>query len=325
VKRRDFMTLIGGAAATWPLAARAQEPAMPVIGYLSNTSLALISVQLAGFRQGLKEAGYVEGQNVRIEYRWAEGQYDRLPALARDLVGRRLAVIFAGGGVAPVLAAKAATSTIPIVFQMGSDPVKAGVVASLNQPGGNVTGVSRMSTAMLPKELELLRELVPTASVIQFLVNPTNPIAEIQLLEMQEAVRSLGIELQVLRASSEGEIDGAFEILAQIPALVIANDPFFSARHAQIAELTARHKVPAIFSQRDFALSGGLMSYSASLTDSHRQAGVYVGRILKGEKPADLPIVQPTKFELVINLKTAKTLGLTVPLTLQASADEVIE
>jgi putative tryptophan/tyrosine transport system substrate-binding protein len=325
VKRREFITLLGSAAAAWPLTTRAQQSMLPVIGYLSNTSLALISVQLAGFRQGLKEAGYVEGQNVRIEYRWAEGQYDRLPALARDLVGRRLAVIFAGGGVAPVLAAKAATSTIPIVFQMGSDPVKAGVVASLNHPGGNVTGVSRMSTAMLPKELELLRELVPTASVIQFLVNPTNPIAEIQLLEMQEAVRSLGIELQVLRASSEGEIDGAFEILAQIPALVIANDPFFSARHAQIAELTARHKVPAIFSQRDFALSGGLMSYSASLTDSHRQAGVYVGRILKGEKPADLPIVQPTKFELVINIKTAKTLGLTVPLTLQASADEVIE
>jgi putative tryptophan/tyrosine transport system substrate-binding protein len=325
VKRREFITLLGSAAAAWPLTTRAQQSMLPVIGYLSNTSLALISVQLAGFRQGLKEAGYVEGQNVRIEYRWAEGQYDRLPALARDLVGRRLAVIFAGGGVAPVLAAKAATSTIPIVFQMGSDPVKAGVVANLNHPGGNVTGVSRMSTAMLPKELELLRELVPTASVIQFLVNPTNPIAEIQLLEMQEAVRSLGIELQVLRASSEGEIDGAFEILAQIPALVIANDPFFSARHAQIAELTARHKVPAIFSQRDFALSGGLMSYSASLTDSHRQAGVYVGRILKGEKPADLPIVQPTKFELVINIKTAKTLGLTVPLTLQASADEVIE
>jgi putative tryptophan/tyrosine transport system substrate-binding protein len=325
MKRREFITLLGSAAAAWPLTTRAQQSMLPVIGYLSNTSLALISVQLAGFRQGLKEAGYVEGQNVRIEYRWAEGQYDRLPALARDLVGRRLAVIFAGGGVAPVLAAKAATSTIPIVFQMGSDPVKAGVVASLNHPGGNVTGVSRMSTAMLPKELELLRELVPTASVIQFLVNPTNPIAEIQLLEMQEAVRSLGIELQVLRASSEGEIDGAFEILAQIPALVIANDPFFSARHAQIAELTARHKVPAIFSQRDFALSGGLMSYSASLTDSHRQAGVYVGRILKGEKPADLPIVQPTKFELVINIKTAKTLGLTVPLTLQASADEVIE
>jgi putative tryptophan/tyrosine transport system substrate-binding protein len=325
VKRREFITLLGSAAAAWPLTTRAQQSMLPVIGYLSNTSLALISVQLAGFRQGLKEAGYVEGQNVRIEYRWAEGQYDRLPALARDLVGRRLAVIFAGGGVAPVLAAKAATSTIPIVFQMGSDPVKAGVVASLNHPGGNVTGVSRMSTAMLPKELELLRELVPTASVIQFLVNPTNPIAEIQLLEMQEAVRSLGIELQVLRASSEGEIDGAFEILAQIPALVIANAPFFSARHAQIAELTARHKVPAIFSQRDFALSGGLMSYSASLTDSHRQAGVYVGRILKGEKPADLPIVQPTKFELVINIKTAKTLGLTVPLTLQASADEVIE
>jgi putative tryptophan/tyrosine transport system substrate-binding protein len=325
VKRREFITLLGSAAAAWPLTTRAQQSMLPVIGYLSNTSLALISVQLAGFRQGLKEAGYVEGQNVRIEYRWAEGQYDRLPALARDLVGRRLAVIFAGGGVAPVLAAKAATSTIPIVFQMGSDPVKAGVVASLNHPGGNVTGVSRMSTAMLPKELELLRELVPTASVIQFLVNPTNPIAEIQLLEMQEAVRSLGIELQVLRASSEGEIDGAFEILAQIPALVIANDPFFSARHAQIAELTARHKVPAIFSQRDFALSGGLMSYSASLTDSHRQAGVYVGRILKGEKPADLPIVQPTKFELVINLKTATTLGLTIPPGVLAIADEVIE
>jgi ABC-type uncharacterized transport system substrate-binding protein len=298
---------------------------MPVIGYLSNTSLDLMSDQLGGFVQGLKEAGYAEDQNVRIEYRWAEGQYDRLPALARDLAGRQLAVIFAGGGVAPVLAAKAATSTIPIVFQMGSDPVKAGVVASLNRPGGNVTGVSWMSTAMLPKQLELLRELVPTASVIMLLVNPTNPIAKIQLLEMQEAVRSLGIELQVLRASSAGEIDGAFEIFAQIPALVIANDPFFNGRLSQIAGLTARHKVPAIFPHRDFALSGGLMSYNASLTDSHRQAGVYVGRILKGEKPADLPIVRPTKFELVINLKTAKTLGLTVPLTLQASADEVIE
>ena len=218
-----------------------------------------------GFRRGLKEVGYVEGQNVGIEYRWAEGQYDRLPSLARDLAGRQLAVIFAGGGVAPVLAAKAATSTIPIVFQMGSDPVKAGVVASLNRPGGNVTGVSRMSTAMLPKQLELLRELVPTASVILLLVNPTNPIAEIRLLEMQEAVHSLGIELHVLRASTEGEIDGAFELFGQIPALVIANDPFFNGRLYQIAALTARYKVPAIYSLREFALSGGLMSYNASL------------------------------------------------------------
>jgi putative ABC transport system substrate-binding protein len=324
MRRREFITLLGGVAA-WPVAAQAQQPAMPVIGYLSNTSLDRQSGQLMGFRRGLKEVGYVEGQNVGIEYRWAEGQYDRLPSLARDLAGRQLAVIFAGGGVAPVLAAKAATSTIPIVFQMGSDPVKAGVVASLNRPGGNVTGVSRMSTAMLPKQLELLRELVPTASLITLLVNPTNPIAETQLLEMQEAVHSLGIELQVLRASTEGEIDGAFELFGQIPALVIANDPFFNGRLYQIAALTARYKVPAIYSLREFALSGGLMSYSASLTGSHRQAGVYVGRILKGEKPADLPVVRPTRFELVINLKTAKMLGLTVPLTLQAAADEVIE
>jgi putative ABC transport system substrate-binding protein len=325
MRRRQFMTLLGGAAAVWPLAARAQQPALPSIGYLGNTSIERQSDQLMGFRRGLKELGYVEGQNLGIEYRWAEGQYDRLPALARDLAGRQLAAIFAGGGVAPVLAAKAATSTIPIVFQMGSDPVKAAVVASLNRPGGNVTGVSRMSTATLPKQLQLLRELVPTASVVVLLVNPTNPSAEIQLLEMQEATGSLGIQLHVQRASTEAEIDGVFKILGQIPALIIANDPFFSGRHSQIAALTARYKVPATYSQREFALSGGLMSYSASLMDSHRQAGVYTGRILKGEKPADLPVQQVSKVELIINLKAAKALGITFPITLLGRADEVIE
>jgi putative ABC transport system substrate-binding protein len=327
IERRKFLATLGGAAVAWPLAARAQQPTMPVVGFLHSVSDQAIPSSALGFRRGLAETGYVEGRNVEVEYRWAEGRYDRLPALAADLVRRRVAVIAAGGTAAPALAAKAATSTIPIVFQTGSDPVKDGLVASLNRPGGNVTGVSRMSFTLAPKRLELLHELVPKATAIAFLVNPANPVAAFQIQEIREPARSLGLRVHVLEASSERQIEIAFETLTQqrAGALLIANDTFLSGQRELFIALAARHAVPVTYPGREAVAAGGLMSYDASAEDSFRQVGTYVGRILKGEKPADLPVLQPTKFELALNVKTAKTLGLEVPPMLLARADEVIE
>jgi putative ABC transport system substrate-binding protein len=310
-----------------PLAARAQQPGKPVVGFLHSVSDQAIPSSALGFRRGLAETGYVEGRNVEVEYRWAEGRYERLPSLAADLVRRHVAVIAAGGTAAPALAAKAATSTIPIVFQTGSDPVKDGLVASLNRPGGNVTGVSRMSFTLAPKRLELLHELVPKATAIAFLVNPANPVAASQIQEIREPARSLGLRVHVLEASSERQIEIAFETLTQqrAGALLIANDTFLSGQRELFIALAARHAVPVTYPGREAVAAGGLMSYDASAEDSFRQVGTYVGRILKGERPADLPVLQPTKFELAINVKTAKTLGLDVPPMLIARADEVIE
>jgi putative ABC transport system substrate-binding protein len=325
MRRRDFITLLG-AAATWPLTARAQQPVMPVIGFLHLGSPDPFAHLVQAMRRGLNETGYVEGQNVAIEFRWAEGHSDRLPALAADLVRRQVAVIFATGGPPGVLAAKAATTTIPIVF-ISSDPLRFGIVTSLSRPDANLTGVGVFTASMGAKRLELLRELVPAAAVIAFLVNPAYPTAEAELEDMQEAARASGKQLSVLRVHSEKDFDAAFATLLQqrAGALVVAADTLFNNWRDRLVALAARHAVPAIYFQREFVAAGGLMSYGNSLTDAYRQAGVYTARILKGGKPADLPVVQPTKFELVINLKTAKTLGLTVPLTLQVAADEVIE
>jgi putative ABC transport system substrate-binding protein len=324
MNRRAFIAGLGGAAA-WPLVARGQQPTMPVIGYLDATQPSYAFI--APFKQGLSETGYVEGRNVAIEYRWAEGKYDRLPALAADLVRSQVTVIAACATSAPGLAAKAATSTIPIVFQTGSDPVKDGLVASMNRPGSNVTGVSRLAVNIEPKRLELLRELSPEATVIGLLVNPTNPRSELVVKQTEEAARALGLGLHVLKVSTEGELDSVFASLVQlgVSALLVAQEPSYFRWHEQIIALAARHAIPATYGQRDYPVAGGLMSYDASGADSFRQVGVYVGRILKGEKPADLPVIQPTKFELVINLKTAKALGLTVPPSVLARADEVIE
>jgi putative ABC transport system substrate-binding protein len=326
MKRREFITLLG-AAASWPFAARAQQPAMPVVGFLHQGSPAASVSQLDAFRQGLKEGGVVEGQSVAIEYRWAEGRYDRLPDLARDLVHHQVAVIAAVGTSAPGLAAKSATSVIPVVFQTGGDPVQDGLVSRMNRPGSNVTGVSRLSVALEPKRLELLREAVPKTSVIGFLVNPLNPRTQLLVQQMSEPVRSLGLSLNVLEASTEGELDTAFASAVQqgVGALLVAQEPSYNRWHEHIVALAERHKLPAMYASRIYAVAGGLMTYDASVFDSMRQVGVYVGRVLKGEKPADMPIVQPTKFELVINLKTAKALGLEVPDRLLARADEVIE
>jgi putative ABC transport system substrate-binding protein len=326
-RRRQFITLLGGAAAAWPLAARAQQPAMPVIGFLNNQGLAGRMYQVEAFRNGLSELGYSEGRNVTIEYRWAENQYDRLPALATDLVRRGVTVIAATGGAAAAHAAKAATSNIPIVFTAGSDPVEAGLVASLNRPGGNVTGVSFLTDALGAKRIGLLREVMAQPGIIAVLMNPQGPDAERQSRELPSAAQAIGQSLEVVNASTEGEIDEAFSAIsrARARALLVAADPFFNDQRERIVALAARLGLPTIYESRAFVASGGLMSYGASIADAYRQAGVYVGRILKGEKPAELPVLQATKFEFVINLKTAKALGVEFHPQLVAITDEVIE
>jgi putative ABC transport system substrate-binding protein len=324
--RRDFITLLGGAAA-WPLAARAQQPAMPVIGYLSARSPQDTTHLVEAFRRGLSEAGFIEGQNVMIEYRWALGQHDRLPKLAAELVRKPVAVLVSTGGEVAALAAKEATSTIPIAFVIGSDPVKLGLAASYNRPGGNATGINILTNSLEPKRLELLRELVPHASTIGALFDPTFMAYESQFRDVRNAARALDLQVQELRASSDAEIDLAFEAAPRqrIAAVTVAAGPFFDTRRDRLVALAARHAVPAMYHFREFPVAGGLISYGIDARVIYRQIGVYAGGILKGEKPSELPILQPTKFELVINLKAAKALGLKVPLTLQVAADEVIE
>ena len=323
MKRRDFITLIGGAAAVGPGVAWAQQ-GMPVIGFLSSRTPAQAEYIISAFRRGLRETDYIEGQNVAIEFRFAEGQNDRLPALAADLVRRQVAVIVAGGSSGP---AKQATTTIPIVFTTGVDPLEVGLVASINRPGGNITGVTFYSGALNGKRLELLREIAPRSAEIGLLINPKAPAAQPQVNETLAATRAVGLQLQVLNASTEPEIEAAFAALARLSnaALLVGVDPFFDSRPDQLVALAARHRMPVVYNLREFVQADGLMSYGASITDTYRQAGVYAGRILKGDKPGELPIQFPTKFELVINLKTAKALGLTVPPTLLTRADEVIE
>jgi putative ABC transport system substrate-binding protein len=327
MRRREFIVLIGGAAVAWPLAGRAQQPGMPVIGFMSALSSENVSNPMAGFHQGLREAGYIESQNVAIEYRWAQGHYDRLPELAADLVRRKVAVIVASGGDPSPQIAKAATQTIPIVFGMFGDPVREGLVDSLSLPGGNATGVTIFGPAAVTKRLQLLHDLVPQAAIIAFLMNPNNPNGNIEMRAAQAAATSLGRQIVILSASSESELDAAFASMVQqrIGALLGASDPFLFNRRDQIVSLAARHGIPAIYYLRDFARAGGLMAYGNSLTDMYRLVGVYVARILKGEKPTDLPVVQSTKFEFVINLQTARALGIEVPNSMQLLADELIE
>jgi len=327
LKRREFITLLGGAAA-WPLVAEAQQAGMPVIGFLDSRSPDALTDRLRGFRQGLKDAGYVEGENVIILYRWAENQLDRLPLLAAELVRRQVAVIATTGGTAVVLAAKAATTTMPIVFLAAEDPVRLGLVASLARPGGNLTGINFFNTELAGKMLELLRELVPATNRVAVLVNPaTTTTTETVLRDAEAAAGAMRLQIQAVRASTSSEIDAAFAtfVRERPDALFVASDPFFNARRLQLAQLAGRHGLPAIYSGREFAEVGGLMAYGSDITHAYRQMGVYVGRILKGAKPADLPVMQATKFELVINHQTARMIGLTVPPTLLARADEVIE
>ena len=323
MKRREFITLLGGAAA-WPLAARAQQP---VIGYLHIASPGPFAPFVGAFRQGLREAGYVEGQNLAIEYRWAEGRYDRLPAMAAELVGRQVSLIAAQGGAAAAAAAKEATGAIPIVFSMGGDPVKEGIVASLSRPGGNVTGISVLTTQLAAKRLEIMREVVPKADVIAMLVNPTNMTNLEQLRDSQEAGRALGLRIHVLEASSASDFDPAFAAITRmrIGALVVGAEAYFHSQRERIVALAMRHAIPTIYEWREFADAGGLMSYGTDLAEGYRLVGVYAGRILKGAKPAELPVMQATKVQFVVNLKTAKALSLTVPLPLLGRADEVIE
>jgi putative tryptophan/tyrosine transport system substrate-binding protein len=325
MKRREFIALLGGAALSSPLASRAQQPLSPVVGFLSGRSPAEAAGVVAAFRKGLSEIGFVEPQNVTIDFRWAEGQFDRLPALARELVDRPVAVIAALGGSDTT--AKAATTTIPIVFGTGGDPVANGLVASLNRPGGNITGATFLTASLGPKRLGLLHELVPGASVVGLLVNPNTSVGRVQMRDVQEAARALGQSLVVLGAGSDEAIEAAFDALPpqHVGALLVGADPFFDTRRERLVALASQHRVPAIYQFREYALAGGLMSYGTSITDMYRLVGVYVGRVLKGEKPADLPVMQVTKFELVINLKTAKALGVKISDNLLSLADEVIE
>jgi putative ABC transport system substrate-binding protein len=326
MKRRDFITLFGGAAVAWPLAARAQQP-MPVVGFLSGQSAQAFAPGVAAFRRGLNEVGFVEGQNVAIEYRWAEGRLDRLPPLAADLVRRQVAVIAATGGNNSALVAMAATSTIPIVFTSNDDPVRRGFVASINRPGGNVTGVSWFGAELGPKRLGLLHELVPNATIVALLINPDNPESARQPAELQEAARAIGLQLVVLTATTAGDIDTAFTAMVQnrVGALLVGSDPFMLHRREQIVALAAQHAIPTVYSSREMLGAGGLMSYGNSLVEVYRRAGIQTARILKGAKPSDLPVDQAIKFELIINLKTAKALGLDVPMRLLMQVDEVIE
>jgi len=327
MKRRDFTTLLAGAAASWPLTARAQRQSIPIIGFLSTRSPDEAANLTSAFRQGLKEIGIVEGKNVTIDFRWANLQYDRLPALAADLVRNRVTIIAAVGGIHSGLAAKAATSTIPVVFVSAGDPVGFGLVSSLGRPGGNMTGISMVTVELAPKRLELLHESVPRSGAIAMLVNPTSPYLGPETKDVQAAARVLGREVRVVSARAERDIDAAFATLVQqrAAAVLVSGDPFFDSQRDHLVALAAQHAVPAIYQWREFATIGGLMSYGSSITDAYRQAGAYIGRILKGAKPADLPVIQPTKYELVINLKTSKVLGLTIPPSVMGRADEIIQ
>ncbi|MFL5104126.1 MAG: ABC transporter substrate-binding protein [Xanthobacteraceae bacterium] len=326
MRRREFITLLGGSAA-WPLAAYAQQPTMPVVGFLGSRSLADSANLVAAFRAGLGESGFIEDRNVTIEFRWAEGHYDRLAGLAADLVSRQVAVLAAPGGIAAGLAAKATTTRIPIIFLTGADPVQFGLVTSLNRPGGNVTGVAILTNTLAPKQLELLHEVVPTAKLVAFLVNPKNPIAESDTRDLHSAASTTRQQILVVKASDESEIENAFAAMVQerAGALLVQSDPFFNSRPPQIVALAAHHAIPAIYQWRDFPVAGGLMSYGTVLADAYRQVGIYTGKILQGTKPGDLPVQQSVKVQLIINLKTAKAFGLTFPLALLGRADEVIE
>jgi putative ABC transport system substrate-binding protein len=326
MRRREFISLLGGAATTWPLAARAQQSATRVIGYLEGASQAQFSHLIPAFRNGLSETGYSEGRNVTIEYRWAEGQYDRLPTLAAELVHDNATLIFTTALIS-ALAAKAATATIPVVFISGPDPVQLGLVASLNRPGGNLTGVTLFTSTVAAKRLELLHDLLPSNATFAFLVNPANTRAETDIQEMETAANALRKQIVVLKAGTDGELLATFATLAQreVRAVIVGGDPFFNSRAQQLVALAAHHRIPAIYPLREFATVGGLISYGSSISDAYRQAGTYAGRLLKGAKPAELPILQPTKFELIVNLATAKALGIDVPAKLLALADEVIE
>lgn len=326
MERRAFIAGLG-AAVTWPLVARAQQSAMPVVGYLSSRSPSESAAVAAAFRQGLAEAGFIVGQNVAIEYRWAEGHYDRLPALAAELVHLKVAAILAAGGPPSALAAKEATSTIPVVFSAAGDPVGLGLVASLSRPGGNVTGMSLFNATLVAKRLALLHELIPSAGTVAYLTNPANPSGKLEMTAVQEAAKTLGLDMQAMDASTDQEIEAAFDRLTEqrIGAVIVAGEPFFDSRRSAIVELAMKNAIPASYSWRENVLLGGLMSYGTTINESYRQSGIYCGRILKGDRPADLPVMQPTKFEMTINLKTARALGLNVPPALLTAADEVIE